>query len=278
MAKKTPFAEAIIGKDRLDKIGTYTESTGGGTPLPKGEKLKDHPEAKRVQQPRDAEGKFTYNAVNAKPLKDGPSRGKTVPPFLRGVEMVWAVNAKTAIVYEGTVYIAGRDITAKEFADMFKEYKKDKGFGDIMKDISAKKGRHSKLEKTFLESGKTGTVAKEGEDVIRLGSDVLKKDFKGREKKTYKKEKEVFKETIKTTSVLEKTSVTDKTASESSEFDIDLLKSNPEKFTDKYGDELSEILSMDELKGVTTSQLLGVIASGAIKSVAHAKQLAKEFD
>lgn len=279
MAKKVSFAQAVIGEDKLNKIGTYEESTGGGTPIPKGEKLKDHPEAKRVQQPRDENGQFTYNSANAKPLKFGPSRGETTPPFLRGVEMVYAVKAKTAIVYKGTVYIAGRDITAEEFQKIFKEYKSDKGFGDIMDDVSAKKGRRSKLEKLLLGKGKEGTVAKEGEKTVRLGYDSF---IRMTSESSVKKEKEM----VKTTTLFSKSSEEKKDEKpketvappkkDSGEFDSSLAKSDPEAFLDKYGDDIEAILEMPSIKelGVTVGQLLSVIADGGIKSLAHAKELA----
>lgn len=273
MAKTTEFAKAVIGKDRMDKIGTYTESTGGGTPLPKGEKLKDHPEAERAMQPRDEGGRFTYNSANAKELKYGPSRGKTVPPFLRGVRMTYVVKAKTSIVFEGEVYYAGKDITAKELVEAFRQYKSESGFGSLMSDISKKRGRRSKLEKVFIEKGKGGTVAKEGETVVVLGYDDFREVEKSlpKEKKSAIEHEKVYKE--KSAPVKE----TPKTSETARDFDINMAKNDPMKFADEYGAEMSEILDMPEMKGVSESALLSVIADGGIKSVAHAKQLAKEF-
>lgn len=150
----------LIGNERANKMGNYTESTGGGTPIPKGEKLKDHPEAKRVQQPRDDEGKFTYNAVNFKDLKYGPSRGETIPPFLRGVEFVYAQkNANGKIITDGSRYnVSNLDMDGGELIDNFKEYKSaEGGFKGINNARFEKgKGRWSKADKERKEDGTPG--------------------------------------------------------------------------------------------------------------------------
>lgn len=91
----------VWGKDN------YKSARGGGTPSGEenafGDNVKVNPSGKdrggwskvgspgkrEDEQPRDAEGHFTYNAMIGKPLKDiskkdGKSRGKTVPPMLNG--------------------------------------------------------------------------------------------------------------------------------------------------------------------------------------------------
>lgn len=96
MTKKDPR------KDNESGFGEYKEAPGGGTPVGKGTK---HPEGagrggynnagrpghRESDQPRTEDGKFTYNAVNGKELKeiskvDGHSRGTTIPPTLTGGE------------------------------------------------------------------------------------------------------------------------------------------------------------------------------------------------
>lgn len=67
-------------QNKFEGLGTYKEATGGGEPIPKGQKRTTQ---KRVMQPRDEFGQFTYNAANKKELKYGPSRGTTIPPYLR---------------------------------------------------------------------------------------------------------------------------------------------------------------------------------------------------
>lgn len=69
------------------KFGHYMTGTGGGEPIPAGKKMST--EKRDPDQPRSSDGKFTYNSVNGKPLKDiskshGHSRGTTIPPTLTG--------------------------------------------------------------------------------------------------------------------------------------------------------------------------------------------------
>lgn len=152
--------EAIIGKKAYDKMGNYKEATGGGTPIPKGEKLKDHPEAKRVKQPRDDDGRFTYNAVNFKELKTKDSRGITVPPFLRGVKINFAKKGdKNYIWQNGKRYeIDLNGLDKNSFIRTFQVYGGKlndgtlvfTGNGDDYKlkpEVEAKRGAYSKSEK-----------------------------------------------------------------------------------------------------------------------------------
>lgn len=160
-APKKTILEGIIGKENFNKIGTFKESTGGGTPIPKGETLEQHPEAHRVSQPRDEDGKFTYNSVNRKELKYGPSRGKTIPPFLRNVEMTFARKVKDPVIREGIVYLGSKDITPKELLDTCKDYlEMEDGLSGFMK---TKRGRKSKVEKEALSSGYEGSVKRKDE-------------------------------------------------------------------------------------------------------------------
>ena len=123
------------------EIGQFQESTGGGTPMEKGETIdyvadstqeaetykKDNPNAiVRVKQPRDKGGKFTYNSANRRPLKFGPSRGKTVPPFLLGAKLTFAKKSgKGAFVTEeGKKYSLPDNIkSADEFIELYKDVK-----------------------------------------------------------------------------------------------------------------------------------------------------------
>jgi hypothetical protein len=149
---------AVLGDKVADKIGNYDEATGGGTPISKGEKLKDHPEIHRVQQPRDEEGKFTYNAVNNKPLKY-PSRGETIPPFLKDVSLDNLVRkGKVTVIHNGNRYetILGQEMS--ELINNFKTYDSKKGFKEWSKEIKTKKGRKSQKEKEFIATGQQGIV------------------------------------------------------------------------------------------------------------------------
>jgi hypothetical protein len=94
------------GNTPEDKIGGYKEAPGGGTPLAKGEKApnKEWVLENREMQPRNPDGTFGYNSQNGKDLKYGPSRGVTVPHFLRGVELNFLEKGSKYIVKEGSQY------------------------------------------------------------------------------------------------------------------------------------------------------------------------------
>ena len=161
MAKLNDTSKGILG-EASEKIGNYTESTGGGTPLAKGEKLKDHPEAKRVMQPRDEDGQFTYNSVNGKGLKYGPSRGTTVPPFLRGVKLTFCAPG-TKLKIDGQdgikIKIMTINMTVEEIVNACKEYiESEEGFAGMGEGSSVtKKGRKSK-EEIAAKAGQIGNV------------------------------------------------------------------------------------------------------------------------
>ncbi len=154
-------SKGILG-DSADKLGHYSMSTGGGTPLKKGEKLKDRPDAKRVLQPRDEEGHFTYNSVNGIPLKDGPSRGTTVPPMLRGMKLTFCTKG-TVLKLEGENGIKTKimtiDMSVEEMVNACKYYiEEESGFAGMGEGSSiTKKGRKSQEEKE-ASLGQVGRV------------------------------------------------------------------------------------------------------------------------
>lgn len=285
MAKKINIARAVAGDANINKIGTYKESTGGGTPLKKGEKLKDHPEAKRVQQPRDEDGQFTYNSANAKPLKYGPSRGTTIPPFLKGVELTYAIKKDTVINYNGLTHLAGIDMTANEFIEAFKEYDQEKGFGKLMEEtVSRKRGRKSGLEKDVISKGEQGIISKQGEQkeqitnanradkvpprgLMKIGSQKEFIDkFNHVKKDIGKVDVNVFSQ-----SAAGKDSDGSGNNKPVAEFDTNLAKSNPKEFLKKNKDKINKMLQiMPKLKA---SQAVGLIASGKINSISQFKKL-----
>lgn len=165
MAKDTiSEKKGLLTSKGENRIGTFDEGYGGGTPIEAGKKAPsdDWKEAHRVKQPRDAEGKFTYNSANAKELKYGPSRGITTPPFLLGLKMPNVIKKGTATVIDGKTYVIQSDMTLDEFIDKCKDkLEMDKFAKEI---IGRKKGRKSEAEKEQMEKGEEGLVKKKGEE------------------------------------------------------------------------------------------------------------------
>ena len=307
MAKKITLARAVAGDQAMNKIGTYKESTGGGTPLKKGEKLRDHPEAHRVSQPRDEEGKFTYNAANAKPLAYGPSRGVTIPPFLKGVKLTFAINKDTVINYNGLTHLAGIDMTAEEFIDSFKEYKLGKGFGEVSKEIIARKrGRKSNLEKDVIANNDEGIIAKNGnqrEEIKTVGYRGDKEHFmskfgeyKGKQKP---KGKPVFakKGSLGTdgdsgdtppdnppsnnnnnnndnggNNVNEDKGNVNEDKGKNMDFDSESAKNNPKEFFNNNKELVKSVMNtLSDVPGMSAAKAVALIASGKFKNVEELK-------
>ena len=164
MAELNKETKATLGA-AADKIGKYRESTGGGDPIRKGEKFKvaDTPEEAekmreadpdtkvRVNQPRNDDGTFGYNSQNARGLKYGPSRGTTVPDFLRGVDLAFLKKGST-MVMQGEkgieYYLSTIDMTEEQLIENCKHYiQSEKGFAGMHEGMMVnKKGRRSKEE------------------------------------------------------------------------------------------------------------------------------------
>ena len=161
--KLNDTSKGILGK-ASEKIGTYQEAPGGGTPLKKGQKAPsaEWVKANRKMQPRDEEGQFTYNSANGKGLKYGPSRGTTVPPFLKGIKLTFCAPG-TKLKIEGEdgikIKIMTIDMTVEEIVHKCKQYMEDEhGFAGMGEGSSiTKKGRKSKEEKE-AEAGQIGNV------------------------------------------------------------------------------------------------------------------------
>lgn len=159
------------GETPEDKIGSYDEAPGGGTPLPYGTKapspqwVREH----RKMQPRNPDGTFGYNSQNGKDLKYGPSRGVTVPHFLRGVELNFLEKGSKYIVKEGSqyaTYILAMNLTKENLVQICKQYRSYQGgfLGAHQEIMEKKKGRHSKEENEAIAKGEEGEVRnKQGE-------------------------------------------------------------------------------------------------------------------
>lgn len=159
----------------------YTESTGGGTPLAKGEKLKNHPEAHRVSQPRDEDGQFTYNSANKKPLAYRPSRGTSVPPMLRGMKITYAKKTgNLQIMSEGKFYRIMSTKELGEFASQFKEWSEKEDDGKISstklsEKVSGQTGNPQWGQRNIQDIGKGNKAAK----YIDLGGGGQQLDYEG---------------------------------------------------------------------------------------------------
>lgn len=289
--------EKIVGSGAANKLGTYQESTGGGTPIPKGEKLKDHPEAKRVSQPRDEDGKFTYNAVNLKGLKYGPSRGTTVPPFMRGVEMTFATKkGGNSTVSNGKVFKTEVSMSADEFMDSMQEYLETEGGFKAILDakVSGKKGRRSSAEKEMLQSGKEGFVdtPKDGSttNLSKYGTiDQFKEDMntylaKVKGRKTNFTEPKKDDDDDKNTDGPNDDNPDNPSGGAGGtgdgpdepnsggsmsgtidEKDVDLAKNNPKEFMTKYQKQIDEVTDLAKQKGkggISVKALVALVAEG----------------
>ena len=162
---KTRAILSTEDKKALDKIGTYRMETGGGTPIPKGKKMKDMEGTEgfhRVDQPRDEEGRFAHNSVNALELKYEP-RQKTIPAPFREMDLKYVTKGKQLIVGENEkIWESKISMTKQEFIDVFKIYQgPEEGFSAAERGIqlSRKKGRQSNYEKRVIEDNLRGIIA-----------------------------------------------------------------------------------------------------------------------
>lgn len=155
------------GLKERKKFGEYTEATGGGTPIPKGktkEDMEGKPGFHRVSQPRDEDGKFTYNSANGKELEYGPSRGTTVPPFLRGVVLTCIEKGTTMKTEELERILSAIDMSVDQIIENCKHYLEDeKGFAGLIGGFITKKGRESKSEKDNVGITGKKDLSKAGE-------------------------------------------------------------------------------------------------------------------
>ena len=308
-ANKVKLDRAIMGDQNFNTIGTYQESTGGGTPLKKGEKLKDHPEAHRVQQPRDENGQFTYNAANAKPLKYGPSRGETIPPYLRNVDLTAIVKKTNAVVYNGLTYLAGIKMSAQTILNKFKEWNNG-GFGSLNRDVDRKKGRKTDLEKQAISQGKQGiaatkeqkteTTPKGGLITIHAKDTFMQKltgnqqRFKGKKvnpagfKKTQptqptkpaaptapSKPVQPAAPSTPNNPTQPSTPSTPAAPAKSNKIDSNLAKTNPKQFINDNYDSINEIVELADKKGfdLDIDDLMDTISQGKINSFDEIKEM-----
>lgn len=180
---KTPQGKKFVKQleeltgEKQDKIGSYTEAPGGGTPLARGTKapsdewVKEH----RQMQPRDPNtGQFEYNNANAKGTKY-PSRGEKTPMFIKGGDFDKIFNKikdteHTIITDEGKTGIARLDMSKGEFMEAIKNASEKLGFTTRW-NVENKKGRKTAAEKEALEKGEKGRI---GGGMFKYSNDLSK--------------------------------------------------------------------------------------------------------
>ena len=263
------------------RYGKYEEAYGGGTPLPKGEKapseawLAEH----RKMQPRDPDGRFGYNANNGKELKyfvNGKSRGKTVPHYIRHLQLglIFSKNrVGSTIAYDKKIqYIKSIDMTKEEFIEAakvakesfdsfgtFDNTKENRGVKEFERDalnkphatIETKQGRHSAKEREMLQN-------EDPEKAVEVDSSQTVKERK--EAQTQKQEQSRIINFIP------------------SDSDRQAAKDNPQQFykdNKKYVNQMVEVLSAKRGRDVHKSEVVAAIASGRIRNSIKQLQKAK---
>ena len=261
--------------------GKYEESYGGGTPLPKGEKAPSHEwlEEHRKMQPRDPDGRFGYNANNGKELKyfvNGKSRGKTVPHYIRHLQLGLIFNKNrvgSTIAYDNKIqYIKSIDMTKEEFIEAakvakesfdsfgtFDMSKENRGVKEFERDalnkphatIETKRGRHSAKEREILQN-------EDPEKAVEVDSAQTVKERK--EAQAQKQEQSRIINFIP------------------SESDRQTAKDNPQQFykdNKKYVNQMVEVLSAKRGRDVHKSEVIAAIAGGRIRNSIKQLQKAK---
>lgn len=175
-----------LGDEAPKSRGTYEEAPGGGTPAKGGGRgamkknfevvdskeeaeaiRKSDPDAViRYNQPRDENGQFTYNSANNKEITTKYSRGHTLPPFLKGVDLTF-IKKGSEFKYEDidengkkmiVTVISSIDMTAEELKSTCKKYlETEGGFATIVGTAIVKGGRKSKANKS-INVGKVGDL------------------------------------------------------------------------------------------------------------------------
>lgn len=299
--EKPSKLRAILGDTVADQIGKFSESTGGGTPIPKNEKLKDHPEAKRVQQPRDEDGQFTYNAVNNIPLKY-PSRGETIPPLLKNFNFDAVMQeGKITTIYNGKRYQFHFDGDLDKFIRTFQQYNGKDGIEGLEKEkVDTKKGRMSKVEKQMIQSGKDGIV------ILPNGAKADPEAVKNFISRYHKEHGEFYTKNrvgkLKEEYFNRKGGPDDPNnpggpnnpnnpggpggpggpnnpngptgGSSGQKFDSNLAKTNPKEFANKYETEISSILK--EIPELTASDVIKLVSGGYVTSMDDLKDILGE--
>ena len=250
---KDIFSESAPSR-KAPKIGEFEEYPGGGTPLPKGVKApsKEWVKANRKMQPRDTNGQFTYNSANKKPLEYGPSRGKTVPPFLTGINITFAKKSGkgVAIMPDGKMFrLPERIKTPKDFVKAYMEYRE-------MDDTFLGVNGGEKIEFGSISDRAMGRGGKSGKDAISITRGYISevKNFTG---KGPFKPKDPPKE------------------DNDDGVDYSLAKTDPDKFMAQNYREIKSLVDLASSKGysLNVDDMVDSIAKGEFKNFKQIKDM-----
>lgn len=267
----------IFGKKQAKSIGTYQEAPGGGTAVDGGGRgamkknfkvvnskeeadaiREENPRAViRYNQPRDEDGRFTYNSANGKELVEGPSRGVTVPPFLRGAKIVFATKKNKAVVHDNTTWNFQIQMEAADLVKMFQDILGAKSAAEL---LERKKGRKSNKEKEALKKKQQGFANAEievtGYTIREFKQKCDRALEKGRKNKPKFAEKEEQPENEPTVEPKQEEKVV------SNKFDVNLAKTNREEFKKQHKETLNELAQA--MKGIPEDEIVNIIAEEEI--------------
>jgi hypothetical protein len=257
--KNVEQVRKVYGETASDKLGTFQESWGGGKPLKAGEKApsKEWVEKNRVMQPRDEDGKFTYNAVNLKDLKDGPSRGTTPMPIIRVKDKLFRevfAESEDIVVNANKRIYAKVTSNYKTFEKTLRQYSEGSGFG---LDVKGKKGRWSQKEKVA-----SGLSKKIGRPVF-IKEISFEQTFAENDKETESKPKTETPTPEKTKTPTQEKTVNTQASTPSSE--------SVEKTAENNKELIGEM--MKTIPGLNAFEAATVIASGKVKNIDDLKRM-----
>lgn len=269
------------------KAGEFTEAAGGGSPIEAGEKFKlvdsskeaeeyreNHPGAKvRVMQPRDDDGKFTYNSANLRDRKheyhgkgkrDGSGESASFPlniDYDKLAEIFVTDNVMTAD--DAKRYISGITLTVEELKQAVKKFSEEEGAfaGGLGSDKAfvKKVGRKSKSE---AETG-LGRV-----DRAKLSEMTVNKlEEAGKAKTDIPDDTPVADKTPTPTPapVKEKEPV-GVGATESGNVNLAEFNANPQEFYNKNKDKINKIVELSGNK-LSAKSVLANIKAGKINNL-----------
>lgn len=263
---------------KTPEIGHFEEAPGGGTPLPKGAKApsKAWVDANRKMQPRDTNGQFTYNSANKKPLEYGPSRGKTVPPFLAGFRVTFAKKSGRGAVInlDGKMYTLPEGIKSRaDFQRAYMEYRADEDRFVGLGKGGAKLEAGSISDRAIGRGGKAGKALNVTRGYLDSYYMKVKKENEGKvvSKRAFNKKGASATPTPKAPTTPTPTPApkaeTPKETSKKGKVDYSKAKTDPDVFIEENLDEIDSIIKEADAAGyeIDADAMVEAIASGDFK-------------